>query len=338
MHRILALGLVALALLPAACGEDGGSAGGSDGELVVYSGRNGGLIGPLIDRYEAANDIDLKVRFGDSAELAATLLEEGENSPADVFFSQDAGALGALQGEGLLTELPEQVIGAVAAPYRSVRKDWVGTSARARIVAYDKRELRPAQLPRSILDFTDPRWKGKLGWAPTNASFQAFVTALRVTRGDDVAREWLEGIQANDVQSYESNIPVRDAIANGEIEVGFINHYYVAEAVAKEGEDYPVGIFQPPGGDIGSLINVAGAGILKSSDRKPAAERFVRFLLSAEAQRFFSDKTKEYPIAAGVKADPALTPLEEIDQPDVDLARLDDLQGTVELLQETGAL
>ena len=196
----------------------------------------------------------------------------------------------------------------------------------------------PPELPRSVLDLTDPEWKGKIGWAPTNASFQAFVTALRVTRGEDVARDWLEGIQDNDVQSFESNIPVRDAIANGEIEVGLINHYYVAEAVAQEGRDYPVGIFQPPDGDIGSLVNVAGIGILKSSDRKPAAERFVRFLLSAQAQRFFAATTKEYPIAAGVKADPSLTPLQDIDQPDVDLARLDDLQGTVELLQETGAL
>jgi iron(III) transport system substrate-binding protein len=338
VHRLLVLALVAAALVLVACGDDDGGGGASDDELVVYSGRNGGLIGPLIDRYEAASGVDLKVRFGDSAELAATLLEEGENSPADVFFSQDAGALGALQNEDLLAELPAGVIDAVPAPFRSIRKDWVGTSARARIIAYDKRELRPADLPRSILQFTDPKWKGKLGWAPTNASFQAFVTALRVTRGEDVAREWLEGIQANDVQSYESNIPVRDAIASGEIEVGFINHYYVAEAVAEEGEDYPVGIFQPPGGDIGSLVNVAGVGILRSSERRPSAERFVRFLLSAEAQRFFADETKEYPIAAGVKADRSLTPLDEIDQPDVDLARLDDLQGTVELLQETGAL
>jgi iron(III) transport system substrate-binding protein len=352
LPRILALALAALALVLAACGDDSGDGAAatgtgttattaprpSGGELTIYSGRNEELVGPLIERFERETGTDAEVRYGDSAELAATLLEEGDRSPADVFFSQDAGALGALQNEGRLTELDRALVRKVRARFRSAKDDWVGTSARARIVAYDKRELQPADMPRSVLGFTDSEWKGKLGWAPTNASFQAFVTALRVTRGEDAARRWLEGIKDNDVQSYENNIAVRDAIANGEIQAGFINHYYVAEAVAEQGADYPVGIYQPPNGDIGSLVNVAGAGVLKSTKRPKQAEAFVRFLLGREAQEYFAEETKEYPIADGVKPPTGLTPLDDIEQPKVDLARLADLQGTVRLLQDTGVL
>lgn len=339
MPRILVPILAALVLGLAACGSDGeGEAGDPGADFVLYSGRGGGLIGPLIDSYEAANKVDIKVRFGDSADLAATMLEEGDNSPADMFFSQDAGSLGAMQQENRLDELPEDILAKVPDRYESRRGDWVGVSARARIVAYDKRKLSPADLPRSILDFTDPKWKGKIGWSPLNASFQAFVTAMRVTKGEQVARDWLEGILKNDPESFESNVPVRDAIANGEIEVGFINHYYVAEAVAAEGKDYPVGVYQPPGGDLGSLVNVAGVGILRSSRQHAAAEKFARYLLGPAGQRFFAQTTKEYPIAAGVKAEPSLIPLDEIQQPDVDLAKLEDLRGTIKLLQDTGAL
>ena len=344
MPRILLAALAALALLLAACGEDsddgdGARAGGAGGErLTIYSGRNEQLVGQLIERFERETGVATEVRYGESAELAATLLEEGSKSPADVFFSQDAGALGALQKEDRLAPLDPALLRQVPARFRSSQGDWIGASARARVIAYDKRELKASELPRSVLDFTGSEWKGRIAWAPTNASFQAFVTALRVDRGDDVARRWLEGIQANDVERYENNIAIRDAIANGEIETGFINHYYVAEAIAKEGTDYPVGIYQPPGGDIGSLVNVAGAGIMKSTGHPAAAKRFVEFLFTRVAQEYFADKTKEYPIVAGVQAEPALIPLKDIQQPDIDLSGIDDLKGTVKLLQDTGAL
>ena len=344
MHRILLLVLGVIALALAACGDDDPSAGTAAGDdegaasLTVYSGRNGGLIGPLIDRYEEQTGTNLEVRFGDSAELAATILEEGSNSPADLFFSQDAGALGALQDEGRLAALPAEILERVEPAYRSQEGRWVGTSGRARVIAYDNRELSEADLPPSILDFAEDEWGGgRMGWAPTNASLQAFVTALRVERGDDVARAFIEGLQDNDIEAYENNIAIRDAIANGEIDVGFINHYYVAEAIAEEGEDYPVGIYFPPG-DLGSLINVAGVGLVEGTEREEAALDFVRYLLGEEGQTFFAQETKEYPLSAGVRADPMLTPLDEIDAPAFDLSRLDDLQGTVELLQETGAL
>lgn len=340
LFTLLTLILAAVAI--AACGDE--ESGGTTPEaaandaLVVYSGRNQDLVGPLLERYQKETGRKLEIRYSDSADLAATLLEEGDNSPADLFFSQDAGALGALQKEGRLAALPGPLLDEVDPRFRSEEGRWVGLTARARVVAYDKRQLEAGDLPKSVLDLTDKKWKGKIGWAPTNPSFESFVTALRKLRGDDVAREWLEGMVANDTRAYPNNIAVRDAIANGEVQAGLINHYYVAEAIAEEGSDYPVGLFFPPGGDPGSLVNVSGAAILENSERKEAAQQLIKYLLGRTAQTFFADETKEYPLAAGVRPDPALEPLSRIEQPDIDLADLDDLQGSVELIQDAGAL
>jgi iron(III) transport system substrate-binding protein len=340
LHSIV---LVLSVLVLAACGDDdgGGSAAGDAGgdrQLTIYSGRDEALVKPLIDRFQRQTGIRVRVRYGETAELAATLREEGDRSPADVFFGQDAGALGALQQAGLLEMLPQRTLDEVSSRFRSAEGRWVGTSGRSRVLAYDERELSEDDLPRSVLDLTQPAWKGRVGWAPTNASFQAFVTGLRRVEGDDGARRWLEDMQANDVKAFESNVVIRDAIAKGEVDTGLINHYYVLEAIAEEGDDYPVKLHFFADGDIGSLVNVAGAAVLESSERKPEARRFVDFLLGAEAQRYFANDTKEYPLAAGIEPDPVLPPLASIEQPDLDLSDLDDLQGTLELLQETGAL
>lgn len=338
-----------LAALAAGCGGEGGGAQqpppargvaekADPGPITVYSGRERELIAPLIERYERRSGAKLEVRYGESPELAATLLEEGEEPSADVFFSQDAGSLGALQAERRLASLPEALLARVPPEFRSSAGTWVGTSGRARVIAYDRRELRPADLPRSILEFADPKWKGRIGWAPTNASLQAFVTALRITRGEEAASRWVEGIVANDAEEYENNVAIRDAIAAGEIDVGFINHYYVAQAVAEEGDDYPVGVYFPPGGDPGSLVNVAGAGLLAGAENQEGARAFIDFLLGREAQRYFAQKMKEYPLAAGVKSDPSLRPLSEIERPKVDLSDLADVKSTTRLLEDAGAL
>lgn len=336
MPRILLLLLAVplLAFAVSACGDDGPS----EDALVVYSGRNEDLVGPLVERFEQETGIETEVKYADSPELAATIIEEGDASPADAFFSQDAGALGALQSESLLGKLPAATLDKVPEAFRSAQGDWVGTSARARVIAYDKRELQPDDLPASVLDLTDEEWKGRIAWAPTNASFQSFVTAMRAELGEEETKAWLEAMLANDVQPYENNIAIRDAIAKGEIDAGLLNHYYVAEAIAEEGEDYPVGIYEPGDGDIGALVNVAGAGILASANQQEKAQRFVDFLLTDASQEYFADELKEYPVVPGVEADPSLQPLDEIEQPDIDLNQLDDLQGTVELLQQTGVL
>lgn len=317
----------------AACGGDDDS-----GPITIYSGREEELVAPLFERYEGETGNELEVRYGDSAELAATILEEGGNTPADVFFSQDAGALGALEKEDRFTGLDEDVLAEVDGRYRSRNGRWIGTSGRARVIAYDSRELSESDLPGSVLGLTDPEWQGRVGWAPTNGSFQAFVTALRLTEGDEAARGWLEAMDENDTEPFADNSSIRDAIAAGEIDAGLINHYYVAQAQEEEGDGYPVEVFFPRGGDVGALVNVAGAGILADSDQQDAAGEFVAFLLSPEAQRFFSEETKEYPLIEGVKADPRVVPLSQIEQPQIDLSNLDDLQGTLTVIEESGAL
>ena len=330
---IALLALVLLALGVAACGGD------DDGDgLVVYSGRNQDLVGDLLEKYQDDTGEKLEVRYGDSADLAATLLEEGDNSPADVFFSQDAGALGALEAEDRLAPLPKKTLDAVEPRFRSDTGHWVGLTGRSRVIAYDKRELKPSDLPQSALDVPQEEWKGRVGWAPTNPSFESFVTAMRKLEGEDVAKKWLEDMVANDTKVYTNNIAVRDAIANGEIDIGLINHYYVAEAIAEEGPDYPVGVFFPPNQDVGSLINVSGAALLASSKRAADGQKLIDYLLSKSGQEYFADVTKEYPLAAGVQPDPALEPFEKIQAPEVDLSDLAGLQETVKLLQETGAL
>lgn len=316
----------------------GGESVSGEGSLVVYSGRNEELVGPIIERFEEESGIDVEVRYGDTAELAATILEEGQNSPADVFFSQDAGALGALKDERILAPLPEDALSQVEERFKDPDGDWVGVSGRARVAAYNTEALSEEELPGSILNFTDPEWSGRIGWAPTNGSFQAFVTALRVIEGEDVAREWLEGVQANDPRRYDNNLAVLEGVASGEIDVGFVNHYYLFQLQEERGGDVPAANYYFQNGDPGSLVNVAGIGILNTADNATEAEEFLEFMLSEEAQQYFADETFEYPLIEGVPINEDLVPLSEIQTPNVDLSNLDDLQGTLDLLRETGVL
>ena len=337
--KLLAL-LLALTLAAGACGDDDsadGEPGASDAEasLVIYSGRNEELVGPLIDRFEEESGFEVDVRYGDTAEMAAQILEEGDNSPADVFFGQDAGALGALAAEGRLRPLSQTQLDLVPAGLRDDDGDWVGVSGRSRVVAYNTDALADADLPASILDFTDPKWDGKIGWAPTNGSFQAFVTALRVLQGEDAARAWLEGIKANGATSYDNNIAIIEALAAGEIEVGFVNHYYLYQYLADD-PAYPVANKVYGGGDIGALVNVAGVGVLTTAEHDDEASAFVDFLLSEEAQRYFADETYEIPLASGVAPHEGVPTLDQLQPPALDLNDLDDLSGTLALLAEVG--
>jgi iron(III) transport system substrate-binding protein len=352
LWKLLAV-MAGFALLAAACGgDDGGTVEGADdggettttaadpggvegGGLVIYSGRNEELVGPLIERFEAATGVTVEIRYGDTAEMAAQILEEGSNSPADVYYGQDAGALGALAAEGRLTELSDAQLDLVADGLKDDEGRWVGTSGRARAVVYNNEELTEDDLPDSILDFTDPEWSGRIGWAPTNGSFQAFVTALRVLEGEDGAEAWLEGIQANDPVAFDGNTPIVEAAAAGEISVGFVNHYYLYRFLA-ENPDYTASNKLYGGGDPGGLVNVAGAGILDTAANTAEAEAFIDFLLSEEAQTYFAEETFEIPLVEGVDPVEGVPTLDDITIPDLDLNQLDDLAGTLELMTRLG--
>ncbi len=330
MKRLLSLPLLLLACLPlAACGS-----GGDDADLTIYSGRNEQLVGPLIERFERESGLNVDVRYGDSAELAATIAEEGDNSPADVFFAQDAGSLGAIESQ--LAKLPPSILDAVPPRYRDPQGRWVGTSARARVVAYSTERVQPSELPDTVFDYTDETWKGRLGIPPTNASFQAFVSAMRVAAGDERTREWLTALQANEPKIYENNIQTIEAIDRGEIDAGLVNHYYLEE-LKRENPDIAVANHFLRDGDPGSFVNAAGAGILKTSEHPENAEDFVSFLVQRPGQEFFAQETFEYPLAAGVKPVGELPPLDELVGPEVGLAQLGvELRPTLQMLDEVG--
>jgi iron(III) transport system substrate-binding protein len=287
--------------------------------------------------YEAQADRDVQVRYGETGDLAATLVEEGDNSPADVFFAQEPGAIGAVADRGLLAKLPQDILDRVPPQYRDPDGRWVGVTGRARVIAYGP-SVKQSELPDSPLGLTDPEWKGRVGWSPASDSLQQYVTALRLQYGDETAREWLEGMVANDAVEYPDNVSIRDAIDNGEIDVGLINHYYVAQAVAAEGPDYPVKVYFPPEG-LGSLLLLTSVGVLDSSDRKEEAFDFIRTLLSRQGQQFFTSSSKEYPLAKGVSADPSLTvPLAKIPPSPGNLSDIGATQATIQLMQDAGAL
>jgi iron(III) transport system substrate-binding protein len=342
---------IVLALVVAACGDATTAARPSPGatsapgasavpeeKVVVYSGRSEELVGPILARFEEATGIRTEVRYAGTSELAATILEEGANSPADVFFSQDGGALGALEAEDRLAALPADVLSLVDPRFRSGDGRWTGVSGRARVLAYNTQAVAETDLPASVLDLADPAWRGRLGWVPTNASFQTFVTAMRRQLGDKATRAWLEGVQANGPRVYEGNAAALQAVAAGEVDAALVNHYYLFQAQRESGDSLPVANHFLTGGDPGALVNVAGVGILATADHPVAAELLVRFLLSEDAQRYFSDQTFEYPLVTGVPADDRLPALAEIGSPDLDLSDLADLAGTLRLLQEAGVL
>ncbi|HSH79877.1 MAG TPA: iron ABC transporter substrate-binding protein [Herpetosiphonaceae bacterium] len=318
--------------------EAGTSATLTGAEITLYSGRNEELVGKLIEQFQTETGVKVNVRYGDTAELAAAIIEEGANTPADVFFSQDAGALGLLATEGRLQKLPDATLNRVEARFRSPEGLWVGASGRARVVVYNNSKLTEADMPESILDFTDPKWKGRLGWAPSNASFQAFVTALRVLQGEEQARQWLEGIKANEPKVYDGNTPIVKAVAAGEIDAGFVNHYYLYGQIEQNGEDFAASNHFLKQGDPGALINVAGAAVLKETQQQAAAEQFVDYLLSDTGQEYFAGETFEYPLVPTIKPSVELPPLETIQTPELDLSNLKDVQGTTQLLQDLGIL
>jgi iron(III) transport system substrate-binding protein len=328
MRRIAATLLTLLVVVPVS------GCGGEDADLTVYSGRNEKLIGDLVKDFEKQSGLNVEVRYGDSAELAAQIAEEGDNSPADVFFAQDAGALGSVEPQ--LGELPGDVQRQSPKRYRDPRGRWVGASARSRVVAFDSRELKDEDLPDTVFDFTKPEWKGRIGIAPTNASFQAFVSAMRLEIGDERTRQFLQGIKANGAKTYENNIQTEEAIARNEIDVGLVNHYYAYELRADR-PDFPVRNHFLRKGDPGSLVNAAGAGVLKTAEHKPDAERFVRFLLSRQAQTYFSQKLYEYPVVDGIAPPPGLPALDKLQGPGIRLADLGgQLRSTLQMLDQAG--
>lgn len=326
--------LLAAAMFSGACG----SSPPEPETLVIYCGRGESLVGPVVAAFEAETGIAVDIRYGGTADLAAQILEEGAESPADVYYGQDAGALGQLALEGRLAPLSEAVLARVPAQFRDPGGRWVGTTGRARVFVYNTEALTEEDVPEDIWGFTDPKWQGRIGWAPTNGSFQAFVTALRLLEGEDRAREWLAGVLANDPVAYSGNTAIYRAVADGEVELALSNHYYLYRFLAQEGTGFAARSVSPAGGGPGGLINISGGGVLDTAANPEGAEQFLAYLLSDAVQEQFAGETYEYPLVSGIATDPSVTPISQIDPPELDLGDLEDLRGTLDLLLEVGAL
>jgi iron(III) transport system substrate-binding protein len=313
--------------------------GGGDGDvLTIYAGRSQQLVQPILEQFAEDTGISIRVRYGDGTDLALAILEEGDNSPADIYYGQDVGALGALKAQGRLAELSDSVLNRVDPAFRSPDGLWVGISGRQRVMVYNRNLVDPAKLPTSVLDYALPVWKGRLGVVPRSDGFPEFVTALRLTCGEDFARKWLQDLKANDPVDFPNNIAAITAVHNGEIDVAFLNHYYLFRFLEEQGQSFKARNYYFKDGDIGGLFIVAAMAVLNTSEQKENAQRFIEYMLSEKAQQHFTDNTHEYPLIEGVDADPELQPLSQIEPPEIDLSDLTDLQGSLELMRQTGIL
>lgn len=302
------------------------------GELTVYSGRGEFLVGELVsyidDQYD---DFDLTVRYGGSTDLVNTIINEGDGSRADVFYSVNAGSLGALADEGRTQSLSEEVTDMVRAEFRT--DQWIGTSGRARTVPYNTDEFSDDDLPDDVMAYPE-EFSGDLGWAPSYGSCQAFVTAMRLIEGEEATRDWLEAIVESGITSYPDEFAACQAIADGEIDAAFTNHYYIQRVLDGNPEASIATAFTS--GDAGAVFNVAGAAVVDTASDATLAENFVRHLLSAEAQDYFARTTFEYPLIPDVEPIGDLPTIDELDVPDVDLAQLSDLEPTIDLMRDAG--
>src|SRR5918992_1543470 len=325
---VVALALL-LALASAGCGGDRDA-------LTIYSGRTQNLIGPLLEKFNKDTGIAIDVKYGDSAELALLLDEEGDRTPADVFLSQSPGATGFLAGKGRLGQLEGAVLDKVDQRFRNADGRWVGISGRQRVLVYNSEEVTEAELPDSGLDLTDDRFAGKVAVAPANGSFQDFVTAMRQLEGEEATAAWLKAMAANKPRTYANNNAIVEAVSRGQVEMGLVNHYYNYR-FQREPPAPPSRNHSFADGDVGGLVIPSAASVLAGTDKAEEAGRFIDFLLTAEAQRYFRDQTFESPLVAGIPAAEGLPPLASLHAPDYDVDALGGgLERTVELIRSSG--
>lgn len=303
--------------------------------LVLYSGRNENFAQPVVDAFTAETGIEVEVRYAGTGELATTLLAEGADTPADVFWAQDPAFIGGIAKEGMLTELPSDITGLVDERFQDAGAQWVGITGRSRVFVYNTDLVSEDELPATVWDLVEPEWNGRFGVAPTNGSFVAFVTGMLLAEGEDRTREWLEGIAANNPVIFEGNGPIVDATVAGDLPGGLVNHYYLLQRIAELG-DVPAANHFFGDGDPGAMLMAAGAGVLATSDQPDAAADFVRYLLSAESQEHFLG-LYEYPLIEGAGSPEGQPALEDLPVFDISLTdTADTLEPALTLISESG--
>ncbi|MBL91374.1 MAG: iron ABC transporter substrate-binding protein [Myxococcales bacterium] len=302
--------------------------------ITLYSGRSQVLIEPLLTEFTQRTGIKVDVRYDKSTQnLATRLLSEGAQSKADVFFAQDSGYLGALAKQNVLAQLPEALLALVPATHRDAQGKWIATSGRARVLVYDPSAVQPDDLPKTLSELTDSKWKDKLGWAPGNASFQAHVSALRHLWGEEKAAEWLSKIKDLNPKTYPKNSPQVKGVSNGEIQIGWVNHYYLHKLKAANPELKAANYSFSQAQDAGNVMMLSGIGIVSHSKKKEAAQKLVEHLLSEKSQQHFTTKIYEYPTRTGIKANAALPDISSL-MSHVPQEHLADVGGTLKMLRD----
>ena len=350
-HLSKLLSAVFVMLFLVSCGKSN-----SDEQLIVYSGRSQALVDQLVEDFKKETGIDIEVRYGNDAELLAVMNEEGDQSPADVYWANTTGALAQASEQGMLTQLPDSLTGKPDA-YQSASGEWVPVTVRFRVLAYNPAKVDTANLPKSVMDLpTMDRFEGRVGWTPTYSSFYDFVTTLRVTEGNDAAKKWLNDMQSINPKAYSSNPPMVQAIMAGEIDVGLTNHYYVIQTKhggkegyfedhAHYGEEGPnpdanIETYHFKKGDIGNLALVTGVSQLKTAENSELAQKFIGFLLSKQAQEYAAESVNEYPVTDEAELPEYMLEARETLKlsPDYDYEELKKLEGTLNLLREAGII
>ena len=302
---LLSVGLLSIAMLAAACGgtarETGAQAAAAESkELVVYTGRNETLVKPVFEAFEKATGVKVVAKAAGATELANLILEEKSNPKADFYIANDAGALEKLRMERTLEIYTSENLKKVPEDLKSVDNSWYAVTARARVIMYNKALVKETELPKSLRDLADPRWKGQVGMATgANESVIANVTALRLTEGEQEAESFLLALKENGLKVYKGHGDVRQAVGKGEIKLGWVNHYYY-HLQTREKENNNVGVIYPDQEAGGATVNISGAAIVKGARNMANAKKFMDFLLTPETQKLFAEVNYEMPVLPGV--------------------------------------
>ncbi len=308
--------------------------------LNLYSAQHEQTVDLLTKAFTKETGIEVKVHAGEAPELASQLVKEGASSPADVFFTENSPELEWLSEKGLLAKVAPSTLASGPAQYNGPSGDWVGVFAREDVLAFNTGSIKEADLPASLMDLAKPDWKGKVAIAPTDADFLPLVGAVVAMKGRPAALDWLKGLHDN-AMIFDDDEGVVAAVDRGAAATGIINNYYWARLRMEKGADkMQSAIHHFAGGDVGALMNVSGAAVMKSSRNQAAAQKFLAFLVSKPAQEMIStlDITFEYPLVAGVAANPILKPMNELQPPPLTLKQLGDDRDAAKLLSEAGLI
>jgi iron(III) transport system substrate-binding protein len=308
--------------------------------LTLYNAQHEQVVGMLTAMFTKETGIKVQVHTGEGPDIASQILQEGADSPADVFFTENSPELILLDEKGLLAPVDPATLAKVPGKYSAADGDWLGVLARENVLDFNASMISEGTLPVSLMDLAKPEWAGKVGIAPSDADFLPLVSAVIRTQGKAAALTWLNGLKAN-AKIYEDDESVVAAVARGDVAVGVVNNYYWARLETDLGpKKINSALYHFKHGDIGGLINISGAAVLKSSKNQAAAQKFLAFLVSHEAQVALgeSEVDFEYPLAPGVAPNKLLTPFAVLQPPAISVSKLGDDQDAGALLQQAGLI